>query len=255
MIKKITALYKKILPFELRNWLYKQRHKTDIEALRSRVNPSEKGDFSLRAFDENQCIFVHITKSAGTSLAKSLFGYLPYHYSASQYRVIYGRNTFNHYYKFTFVRNPWDRLYSAYSYLKDGGWNEKDKQWYQDNLNGVANFEDFVINWLSLERLNSHIHFWPQSRFICDCWGKPIIDELFYFESIGQDFQKIKERLGSNAELMHTNRSRRQSYKQAYTQKSIEKVAQLYATDIANFGYSFDGLNRKSINNRRFVNL
>ena len=250
----LQRLYKRTLPFELRYWLYKLRNNAETKQLRSTINPSPKGDFSLKPFDENHCIFVHITKSAGTSLAKSLFGYLPYHYTASQYRVIYGRKTFADYYSFAFVRNPWDRLYSAYSYLKDGGWNAKDKAWAEENLAECADFNDFVCNWLTKERLNSHIHFWPQSRFICNDKGKPIINDIYYFETIADDFATIAQKLGKPATLAHTNRSQRESYREAYNEQSIKKVQALYATDIKNFGYSFDSLNRKKISQQALVN-
>lgn len=124
----MRKLYYALIPYEYRYWFYKFRHAKDFWELRQKVNPSPKGDFSLRSFDHYRYLFIHITKTAGTSVAISLFGELPYHYTAVQYRVIYGRKTFNRYFKFAFVRNPWDRLYSAYSFLKNGGWNNEDRQ-------------------------------------------------------------------------------------------------------------------------------
>ncbi|WP_100643204.1 sulfotransferase family 2 domain-containing protein [Alteromonas facilis] len=249
----IAKLYQKCFPKEWRLWFYKLRHQAEIAELRTKVTPSPKGDFSLAPFDQNQCVFVHITKTAGTSVALTLFDALPYHYQAWQYRVFYGRKTYNDFFKFAFVRNPWDRLYSAFSYLKGGGWNEDDKGWAEENLNGIDDFNVFVLEWLNTDRLQSHIHFWPQSDFICDAKGKPIIDYMAYFETIADDFDVIAKRIGCDRKLVHKNASKRAGYKDVYNQAAIDKVSKLYATDISNFGYQFDTYDRKQVLNGQFV--
>jgi len=250
----IRQLYCKIVTPELRFWLYKLLHRAEVESLKKVVYKSSKGNFSLRHYYENKCIFVHITKSAGTSLALSIFGELPYHYTAYQYRVIYGKNSFNNFYKFTFVRNPWDRLYSAFSYLKGGGWDEKDAHWAEEHLGEVDNFNQFVMQWLSEDRLDAHIHFWPQSKFICDSQNKPLIDYLGYFENITHDYKDVLKKLSlPMRELKHTNVSKRKSYVDVYTREMIDKVAELYHEDINNFGYQFNGFKRTIVVNHTFV--
>lgn len=250
----LRNLYNNLIPKETRFWFYKLRHPQEMEALKTKVFPSDKGDFSLRRYYQHQCVFVHVTKAAGTSLALSLFGELPYHYTAQEYRVIYGRHDFNRFFKFTFVRNPWDRLYSAYSYLKGGGWNAQDAEWAKNHLVNIHSFDEFVLNWLTPEHLHAHIHLWPQSNFICDRHGNPIIDHLGYFETIQQDFDTICARLQlPQTDLKHTNASKRAGYKDVYSPAAIEKVAELYKQDIANFGYSFDGSHRMKIAGGQFV--
>lgn len=221
--------------------------------MRSVTHPSPKGDFSLKPFDEKQAIFVHITKTAGTSVALTLFGKLPYHYRAWEYRVIFGRQDFEKYFKFAFVRNPWDRLYSAFSYLKGGGWDDNDRQWAEQNIAHIEDFNAFVMEWLTPERLYSHMHFWPQSDFVCDKHNQPMIDYLAYFETINKDFDYLKMQVTPAAELKHTNASKRAGYQEVYSSEAISKVASLYKSDITNFGYEFDGLKRRKVENRVFV--
>lgn len=254
MIKRFfRMLYNHLISEEKRYWIYKLRNFNDVERLKYQVFPSDKGDFSLRGFFKHKCVFVHITKSAGTSLALSLFGELPYHYTAQKYRVIYGKRDFDRFFKFTFVRNPWDRLYSSYSYLKGGGWNKDDAAWAKEHLSELKDFEDFVMNWLSKKRLASHIHLWPQSKFICDRRGLPIIDYLGYFETINDDFKYIVSRLNLHSrDLKHTNQSNRAGYTNVFTKKMRDKVANLYSQDISNFGYDFTGFNRMEIVDKSF---
>lgn len=180
-------------------------------------------------------------------MAKSLFGYLPYHYTAIDYRVIFGRKTFNKYFKFAFVRNPWDRLYSAYRYLKSGGWDEKDKAWAESRLSQYDDFPTFVKNWVTPENVKKHLHFRPQCYFICDSRRQLLIDYIAYFETINQDFDFLCKRLGINASLGVHNANPGKNYRDIYDQESREIVAKVYDMDIKYFGYDFDGIRQKIV--------
>jgi hypothetical protein len=82
--------------------------------------------------DEFQCIFIHIPKTAGTSVARTLFGQGSRHVPYFEYEKVNGRK-FNRYFKFAFVRNSWDRLVSTYFFLKKGGLNDMDRLWAEEN--------------------------------------------------------------------------------------------------------------------------
>ena len=247
MTNILRQMYEQIFPYETRLWLYKHRHMEDYRRLRTRINSSEKGDFSLKPYDEFQCIFIHITKTAGTSVAKSLFGYLPYHYTALDYRVIYGRKIFKKYFKFAFVRNPWDRLYSAYRYLKAGGWDDKDRSWSESSLSEFNTFSDFVKHWLSSDNIKTHLHFRPQCYFVCDNRNNLLIDHLAYFETINEDFSLLRNHLNPSCELGKHNTNPGKDYRLVYDDESIEIVSKVYAQDIVRFGYDFDGIKSRIV--------
>ncbi len=242
MTGKLRSAYHGLVSPEARYWVYKLRNPQEFRRLREVVHPSPKGDFSLRSFDRLHCIFVHVTKAAGTAVAKTLFGELPYHYTAWQYRVIYGRRTFRRYFKFAFVRNPWDRLHSAYSFLASGGWNESDARWYEENLGHLSDFNSFVMDWLAPDRLHAHVHFWPQRDFLCDHRGRLLVDFLGHFETLHADFDHVARELGLTRSLARENASGKRDYRGVYTLEAREKVARLYAFDIRQFGYDFDGV-------------
>ncbi|MEM6818390.1 MAG: sulfotransferase family 2 domain-containing protein [Pseudomonadota bacterium] len=238
----LKAAYERLLDDETRKRIYKWRHPEHFQRMREQVNPSDKGDFSLKPFDEHQCIFVHITKSAGTSVALALFDHLPYHHTARDYRVIYGKETFNRYFKFAFVRNPWDRLYSAYSYLRGGGWDEYDQAWAEEHLSRFNSFEEFVLTAFSSKWLEKHLHFKTQIDFIGDRHQAPMIDHLMYFETLTTDFNDLAQKLALEARLEHRNPSARAGYREVYTPEMMAVVERVYQDDIRTFGYGFDGI-------------
>lgn len=248
---ELRKLYQSLVPYEVRFRFYKLRHSGEIRKLRSHVYTSDKGDFSLKAFDQHKCLFIHITKTAGTSVATSLFNYLPYHYTAIEYRVIYGKRDFNNYYKFAFVRNPWDRLYSAYRYLKIGGWNDTDRRWASQNIGDFDDFNQFVKQWITKENIQKHLHFKPQYEFICDNNKRLLLNYLAYFETLESDFNHICRKLNIDAKLAHHNINPGSSYIDAYDDISRNIVNEVYADDIELFGYKFDGIaDRKIVNTR-----
>jgi hypothetical protein len=243
----LRRLYRQLVPVETRMRIYKLRNPGHFRRLRRVVNPSDRGDFSLRPFDERRCIFVHIPKTAGISVAESLFGYLPYHYTTLDYRVIFGTKTFREYFKFAFVRNPWDRLFSAYRFLASGGWNEKDRRWADENIAPYLDFNEFVERWLTPETAQTMMHFRPQWTFICNRRRDIEVDYLGYLETIETDFAHVASRLGIETPLQHRNASAKADYRSQYGAGARAVVEDVYRHDIELFGYVFDGIGERRV--------
>ena len=104
------------------------------------------------------CVFIHIPKAAGTSLTRTLFDSPSRHLHYTEYQRTNPRK-FQQYFKFTFVRNPYDRLFSAYTFLKKGGLNELDRCWAEQNLTSFPDFESFVHGWVTPENIWSWVAF------------------------------------------------------------------------------------------------
>ena len=242
-----AGLYRELIPRARRQQLYRILHRGRYRRLRTAVYPSAKGTYSLRRFDALRAIFIHTPKAAGTSLALSIFGELPDHYTADDYIAVFGRRTFDAYFKFSFVRNPWDRLYSAYNFLSKGGWDDKDRVWASTHLGGYTDFGDFVTRGLRQEAVLSFTHFIPQHEFVCDRHGRLLVDYLGYFETIDNDYGEICRRIGVEAALAHTNRSTEFDYRRHYTETTRAIVADVYQRDIDLFGYAFEGIGARTI--------
>lgn len=199
--------------------------------------------YSFKQFIDKKAIFVHIPKCAGVSVARSLFGnFGGTHTRISNYMLAFSHEEFSSFFKFTFVRDPWDRLASAYFFLKKGGMHDLDAQWAEENLKGHESFEQFVMAWLSPANAEKSLHFVPQYRFICKPGSQtPEVDFIGRFENIQQDFSLIADRMGVEASLAEENVTAVsvERYKDLYTEQMRDKVASVYQVDIKLFGYRF----------------
>jgi len=136
---------------------------------------------------------------------------------------------YNRYYKFTFVRNTWARVYSWYAnVIKD--------EVLRTSL-GVTNpnctFEDF---------LNSNMDHktFSQLYFITDTKGNVPMDFIGRFENLQNDFDKVCEHLGiEDSELPKLLVRKYGHYTDNYTEKTKDLVYDLYKDEIDYFGFEF----------------
>lgn len=188
--------------------------------------------------DRYRCIFIHIPKTAGTSVARALFGSTSRHVPCIEYEKANSKK-FRRYFKFAFVRNPWDRLFSAYHFLKKGGINSDDAAWARAYLANYHSFEQFVHEWVNRDNIMRWVHFKPQHYFITDSKGQIAMDYLGRIENINTDFDFICQKLGVSVNLPILNVVKKIRYTDAYTSEMIDIVAQAYHRDVADLGYAF----------------
>ena len=194
----------------------------------------------IPANDDTRSIFIHVPKCAGTSVARSIYGSSDSHLPISRYAA-FDPKRFEHYFKFTFVRNPWDRLLSAYTYLAPGAKGET--PWSHQNLREFRDFEAFVLalrDPATRKRVLRFLHFRPQISWLTLPGGAiPPLDFTGRFERLAEDFDAIVTRLGVDAELPRLNASNAGPYREAYSTQMRNVVAEVYERDIRAFGYSF----------------
>lgn len=249
MIKDNLALQEMMMsflwlfPYESRQTLFRTLSPRAYRRFQAMRHNTSEGR-SLKAFDEQSCIFVHITKCAGVSVSKSLFGNLGGgHLRVPHYELIFSKREFENYFKFTFARNPWDRLVSAFLFLKKGGINKVDRVWSEQNLSHYNDFHTFVTEWVNRKNINTWKHFVPQYKFVCEPGDQtPKVDFIGHFERLENDFNYIQNKLGKTSNLQHLNKTggTKRDYKEYYTEDTKKLVADVYKEDIRIFGYDFD---------------
>ncbi len=197
----------------------------------------------LKAYDDNKCIFIHIPKCGGISVGRALFNhYDGNHMNALTYQLAFSRSRYESYFKFSFVRNPWMRVASAYHYLRQFPMTQRDRIWAQANLPAYATLDDFVLGWITPQNVLTWEHFKPQHRFICSPSGQLKVDFVGRFERLEKDFAYVARRLGRNVALGHHNKTLRGNYdyRNQFSVAAIERIANVYRRDIELFNYQFD---------------
>ncbi|NMP32955.1 sulfotransferase family protein [Thalassotalea sp. M1531] len=230
----------------------------------------------ISTFDN--CLYIHIPKTAGQSI-ESVFleraglsweqreamllkpnstpelGPPRLAHLTTQEYLDYGyltKDELSKLFKFTIVRNPWDRLVSEYRYKQH-----------------KFAFKDFLFNHFPEEGVDDYKehngiyrHVMPQYQFIYDNNDNLMVDFVGKFENLKEDFASITQTLcGQPLDLPHKNKTQdgslahvlkkklfpkkskksqpSPSYKEFYDDESKEFIGELYKKDIALFDYTF----------------
>lgn len=202
-----------------------------------RLRTEQEGVHSLVETEQLNAIFVHIPKAAGISVAHSLFGNnVASHTPVFMYLALYGARKFDNMYKFSFVRNPWDRVVSAYNFLDSGGLTDTDRAWSEAHLQDYEDVNDFVCRGLRRAEVFRWQHFRPQMYFLRDPRSGEIgVNFLGRFESLAEDFQMVSGRLGVSTSLKHINYSPKAS--SPLSSEAVQIISEVYQEDIYKLQY------------------
>ena len=192
------------------------------------------------SFNSKKCIFVHIPKTAGTSVTDALFGTPRPRHRPLQWYEAMEPELYKEYFKFAFVRNPWDRLVSGYHYVVNKKPKKQSEIEWINFFKGFDSFDDFVTRWLNEENIERHILTLPQHRFVINKFGMLGLDFVGRYETLQKDFPYVCERLGVACELPYENKAPRKEFRNYYTSQTRDIVAKVYTKDIEMFGYDFD---------------
>lgn len=154
------------------------------------------------------------------------------HLSLRQVRPYLGDDAFSGYFKFAFVRNPFDRFVSYCAFMLRGG------DVFQQRPREV------MRHFLFVEPPEQHILFQPQaSVLVGEDGGTLLADAVGHVEDMQGSYDAICARIGiPSRPLDRINGSRRGDYRPYYDQTLIDGVAARYAQDLELFGYSFEGM-------------
>lgn len=205
-------------------------------------------------------VFIHIPKTAGTSLALALEsramkddimlgdtpkarrrrhrvkgmptrGRLWKHSTLADIEGLVDQDVLNGLYAFTLVRNPWDRVVSYYHWLREQQFNHSSV-----TLAQTQNFADFVTQ----PQIRASFRNTPAGHYMRGSDGVEHCDAFIRIEKFEQDAAGLVDHLGFDLKLEISNTSdRKPDFRAYYTDKTAEAIAECCAADIQRFGYVF----------------
>ncbi|AKJ97541.1 MULTISPECIES: sulfotransferase family 2 domain-containing protein [Pseudomonas] len=226
----------KLLPKAQRSFLLGRLSVVDRQV----VNKSMSANCHFpEIFAERACLFIHVPKCAGSSVCAGLFeGYTPGHLPLYWYEQQFARQYADSF-KFAFVRDPLERAYSAYAFLRGNTLGQRDHA-AQAMVRHYRDFDDFVARWLHPENITRQLHFAAQTDFLTDSLGHLAMDFIGYQEHLGRDYRQLYERLGGRATLPHVNRSQQRAavpVRDLCSVRTRRLVRRVYQRDYEMLGY------------------
>ena len=210
--------------------------------------------------DKWKAIFIHIPKTGGGSIESALlmayfnlrrwrgldakrvqnfrkknYSHPPYwtqHFTIEERKKHIPKRRINRYFKFCFVRNPWDRMLSEYFYIKK-----------HEGCN--CSEDDSRLKTFDTYLKSSLVCSWPghaqlQKNFVLNSEGNLQVDFVGRFENLQQDFDIVCNKINiPTPKLPHFNETEHGRYTEYYDDETREIVAEKYAQDIEYFGYKF----------------
>lgn len=150
------------------------------------------------------------------------------HISLAQLRPFMSEDEFAGFFKFAFVRNPFDRFVSYCAFMTRNG------DAFQRDPKAV------MRHFITTAPQNERLLFRPQHMFLTDGSGKLLTDTIGRVERMQESYDEICARIGiASAPLGRVNSVARRDYRSYYDQQLIDGVAAIYARDLALFGYEF----------------
>lgn len=217
---------------------------------------------------EHKCIFIHIPKTAGTSIEKKLGHFKTLKrevqdhtyvkdieplaladlisialsgrikYVAKEFRnQLTGKSQrltkeqFDSYYKFAFVRNSWSRVFSWYQNVMRDPLHQE-----ENNVKPDISFDYFVKNHLNGYLIQSQMVWLKNNK------GQLPFDFIGRFETLNHDFSHVCQELKlDDAELpkLVTGQHSSSSYVDEYTDETRKIVADHFAEEIKYFKFEF----------------
>ena len=205
---------------------------------------------------EKKFILVHVPRTGGTLVEARIGHYGITLQGERNYASLYFKHAFardirrmmgeayDGYFKFSVVRNPWDWVVSNYAYNRGlhqcyvAGTRYEHRRtpgqipdWAKDMA-----FEPWLRWWLD--------EFKPtQLALLTDATGALLVDEVCRFETLREDLKRICLRLGLTPEARPSDtrsKDRSADYREYYSERSRQWVAEQFRRECERYGYSFD---------------
>ena len=220
----------------------------------------------MRISLKHQFVFLSYPKTACTSVGVFLDEYAdifpvkatltneeqPFykHMSAKKMKIVFEKNAWkwDEFYRFCVVRNPFDRMVSAYHYRKELMTRPVTTRgkifnlvwWLRNKLGPELTFEKFLRNYNPRK-----ISYVPLLDFIADDSKNILVDRIIRFENLRAELERVIIDMGidsspdmSKLPNLNTTRSR-EHYRNYYNTRTRKFIENHYAFELKQFDYHY----------------
>lgn len=188
----------------------------------------------------NGISYLHIPKTAGTSILdwvrksnSNIIQEWESHPKNSTLKSVCPNNI-----TFTVIRNPWDRMVSAYHYLRQISLPEGSSWLKINNINedNFPTFEEWICN---LNNYKNPEHYWFRPETSQGQWIDLPVEIFIRYENLEEDFKQVQDLFNCKNPLPHFYKSNRSSYKDYYNDQTKDIVTKFNEEDIDVFKYTY----------------
>ena len=192
------------------------------------------GEWEVIFSEERNFLYLKVAKTAGTSMYRGVMkdeiadvcGRKDNEKEFLQWWDDMSDEKINNYFTFTFVRNPFDRLVSAFNHI------------VLHNRGEDITFEDFVKNGLS----ENNTHWRPQSDYV-EMDGYQIVDFIGQYENLQEDWRYVADKIGVSNTLPMIRWNNWppvvSDYREHYTDELVDIASEYYKKDLELFDYEY----------------
>ena len=190
--------------------------------------PSD-GRYNITLSQRSQFVWFRVAKVGTRSILRVLREHTDLDLDHAS-NLLYPSRAYSGYFKFAFVRNPWDRLVSAWqSKFVEGPYGSHAPRGVAEDF---GRFVEYVES-QDIERCDRH---WRLQSSLIDLNSLTFLGR---FESFEEDLTHVCSQIGIQVlEMPHRAASTRQTLSAYYTDELVERVGRVYARDVRLFGYS-----------------
>lgn len=179
--------------------------------------------------------FVHINRTAGTSILFALGIKTKNHFSVRDAINASSKEKWENAFTFTFVRNPWSKVVSHYNHRV----NTNQTKLKNNNIPFNEWLKKTYGNERDLFYYDNPLMFLPQYDCLVDNAGIININFIGKFEILKEDFLKLSSYFGIKKKLKKTNVSKCVNYKDYYNSETAKIIEKHFEKDIEYFKYKF----------------
>lgn len=199
--------------------------------------------YGLETIKLKKILFIHIPKTAGTTIHRSILGRPPVvescHWTYMDYKEKFGKELLDSYWIFSFVRNPIDRFLSRIRYLKNnysaGQPQHVDERNFVIKLSDPQKIADCLVENLDHWFLKKD-HGISQYNYICNLDGEIAVDFVGVNEFFSKDIQEVMDYIGLGKfnpkvcqNFLITDKKHSELLE---NQEFIEKIQKIYPKDL-----------------------